>query len=275
MDTAEAVRTLRADPATAGLVEDAYLDCDTAAAAARFSASAEFAAVVALAGRPLPGADVVDLGAGTGIASFAFAARGARVVAVDPDPGDEVGLGALDRLPATGGAVRPVVATGECLPLAAASADVVYCRQVLHHTRDLGLVMREVARVLRPGGVLVVCREHVADDEAQLAAFLAAHPVHRLAGGEHAWPLPVYAGAIEAAGLELARVLGPWDSVVNAFPAVRSDEELARYPAALLRDRLGAAGALAARLPGVTALVRRRLDRPVPGRLYSFVAHRP
>ncbi|MFD0563837.1 methyltransferase domain-containing protein [Kitasatospora saccharophila] len=40
-----------------------------------------------LSGRPLAGADVLDVGAGTGIATRLLAGRGARVVAVEPSGG--------------------------------------------------------------------------------------------------------------------------------------------------------------------------------------------
>lgn len=45
-----------------------------------------FDAVEDLAGRPLRGADVADIGAGTGLATALLHARGARVVAVEPGP---------------------------------------------------------------------------------------------------------------------------------------------------------------------------------------------
>ncbi len=156
-------------------------------------------------------------------------------------------------------------AFGERLPLPDASVDIMYACQVLHHAQDLDRLMSEVARVLRPGGVMLACREHVVDDDGQLQLFLANHPVHQLAGGENAFPLPRYVAAIRAAG----------DSVINAFPAVRSTEELRGLPAERLRRRLGALGRLAGAIPGVQQLVWRRIRRPVPGRMYSFIAHKP
>ena len=115
--------------------------------------------------------------------------------------------------------------SSEELPIADATVDVVYSRQVLHHAAELDRFVGEVARILRPGGVLLACREHVVDDDAQKRAFLAAHPVNRLAGGENAFALPEYIAAIAAAGLALDRSLGPWDSIINAFPQVRSSAE--------------------------------------------------
>jgi hypothetical protein len=120
----------------------------------------------------------------------------------------------------------------------------------------------------------VACREHVVDDEAQLQAFLAGHPVHRLAGGENAFSLAQYSMALAQAGLRV-EAFGPWDSVVNAFPQVRSEEELKGYARATLVRKLGVAGRLALLVPGVEALAWRRIDRPAPGRLFTFVCRKP
>lgn len=251
MTTEEAIRHLRADGGYAELLFDSYLTGDPVEASRRFAASDEWRATLALVG-PVEGRTVADVGAGTGIASYAFAVAGADVHAVEPDPG-ELGRAALARL-AADVPIRIVGAEGETLPLPDAAVDVVYVRQTLHHARDLRRFAAECARVLRPGGVFFAAREHVVEDDEQLAAFLAAHPVHQLAGGEHAYRLDEYEGAIRAAGLRLERTIGPWDSVVNAFPMCRTDADLA---ALSWRER------------------RRRKRRRNAGRLYAFLARRP
>jgi hypothetical protein len=131
-------------------------------------------------------------------------------------------------------------------------------------------MLRECGRVLRPGGSFLACREHVVDNDRQLAAFLASHPVHQLAGGENAFSLPAYEGAIRAAGLRIDEILGPWDSVINAFPLVNRQEDL-RFAAARRLAKLGRIGRVAARVPGVTWLVRLLVYRHA-GRIYTFVA---
>ena len=268
----EAIRTLRADPASAELVRDAYLGRDVAESIERFSRSAEFAEAVSLIGGPLVGATIVDLGAGIGLASASFRRLGAgRVIAIEPDGSDEVGRGAMRR---AGLDIEIVDAVGESLPIASDTVDIVYARQVLHHVQDLDRLVSEVARVLRPGGRFLACREHVVSNDLQLRQFLAAHPVHVLAGGEHAWPLGRYVDAIRLSGLRLDSVIGPWDSIINTYPAVSSIAEVRTLARDRLISRFGLAGAIAARVPGVESLVRRRVTGRIPGRLFSFVATR-
>jgi len=275
MTTDDAIRQLRSDPSYADLVRDAYLGRDVADSAQRFLESGEFADVKRILGARLAGASILDLGAGIGMASLAFAACGAaRVVAVDPDPSDEVGRGAMARL-ARENEFEIVDGFGETIPLADASMDIVYCRQVLHHAQDLPQLLRECARVLKAGGILLACREHVVDDDEQLRQFLNDHPVNRLAGGENAHRLTAYLEAITGAGLVVDNVLGPWKSVINAFPAARTQAELEAIPEARLVRRIGPIGRLAIHVPGVRTIFWRRNDKPVPGRMYSFLAHRP
>ncbi len=271
----EAIHRLRRDPRYAELIHDSYLGEDTVESARRFEASAEFAEVCQLVGDRAREGKILDLGSGIGIAAYGFARRGAKCVyALEPDPSDEIGRGALLRLcgPLP---IVPVDACGERIPLPDAQLDLVYARQVLHHAQDLPQVLRECARVLKRGGRFLASREHVVDDERQLKTFLQRHPVHRLAGGENAFPLRMYLEAIRAAGLRPDRVFGQWDTLINAFPTARSADELRHLSRIVLQRRFGRRGIVLSRLPGVNALVRAWLNRPFPGRLYSFLATKP
>jgi SAM-dependent methyltransferase len=270
----EAVRHLRARPEYHDLVRDAYLGPDVADSYRRFVASAEWDEVRSQLGDAIRDAVVVDLGAGTGLASRAFVEAGARqVYALEPDPSNEVGYCVIRRL-TSGMPVAIVSSYGERIPLADGSVDIVYARQVLHHTRDLAAAAAECARVLRPGGHFIACREHVVRDDVELRAFLAAHPMHQLAGGENAYTLVEYESALRRAGLTIVKTLAPWDSVINAFPAVRSRRELEELPRRRLRDRFGLLGSLVGRLPFVSRIMWARIRRPSPGQLYSFVGQK-
>jgi len=265
----------RRDPALAGLVGDTYMDADVHVAAERFAASAEFDATWEIVARDGPPAVVVDLGAGTGIATRAFLGRGAgHVYAIEPDPDDTVGAGALRDTDPERCTVCQTV--GERLPLPDRTVDLVYARQVLHHADDLVAMVAECARVLRPGGRFLSARDHVAETPADLERFLATHPVHQGVGGEHAYPIRAYIDAVERSGLRLERLLGPLDSVINSFPDVRSEAELAALPERELADRLGRLGAVAAKVPPIRAFVRRRMRaRRWPGMLVTIVAVKP
>jgi SAM-dependent methyltransferase len=102
-----------------------------------------------LAGRRFTGADVIEVGAGTGIATRAMLARGARVVPVD------IGPAMLGRLRQYTPAVPAVLGDGEALPFAAAVADFVCYAQAWHWLR-VPEGAAEASRVLRPGGSLAV-----------------------------------------------------------------------------------------------------------------------
>jgi SAM-dependent methyltransferase len=92
---------------------------------------------------------VVELGAGTGKLTELLVAAGHDVVATDPLAEMLVHLKA--RVPGA----RAAVATAESIPVASCSADVVVCAQAFHWF-DHEAAMPEIARVLRPGGVLAL-----------------------------------------------------------------------------------------------------------------------
>ncbi|MEU9378232.1 class I SAM-dependent methyltransferase [Streptomyces sp. NPDC048255] len=124
-------------------------------AAARYAAyrpsypPALFDAVAELAGFPLAGARVADVGAGTGIATALLEERGARVVAVEP--GDGMAEEFRHRNPRT-----PLVrGDGNRLPLATGCLDLLTYAQSWHWT-DPARAVPEALRVLRPGGALAV-----------------------------------------------------------------------------------------------------------------------
>jgi SAM-dependent methyltransferase len=270
----EAIEVLRDDPAHQELIFNSYLTRDLVNNSRRFAASAEFAEVRALLARYAPGATrLLDMPGGNGIATHAFAAAGYQVTSVEPNPSPAVGRGAIAHVLAASGLQAEIVeAWGEELPFASESFDVAYVRQGLHHAMDLPRMLAQLGRVLRPGGVLLACREHVVDDYGtSLQAFLASQVDHQLYGGEHAFTLPDYRAAIRAGGLELKLELGPFDSIINAYPntpAVLRERVLASVPGRVLRKLLP--DDLVATI--ATAYLKRR---KMPGRLYSFLAVKP
>jgi ubiquinone/menaquinone biosynthesis C-methylase UbiE len=90
---------------------------------------------------------VVDLGAGTGKLARQLVARGLDVTAVEPS------AEMLDQLRAAVPGARAVRGTAEQIPVEDASADAVVVAQAFHWF-DAQVALREIARVLRAGGVL-------------------------------------------------------------------------------------------------------------------------
>ncbi|MDF1514949.1 MAG: class I SAM-dependent methyltransferase [Anaerolineae bacterium] len=271
MTPEEAVLYLRQDPKYAQKLLNAYLGTNIHACGKQFARSAEFEEVRNLVGA-IKDTHILDLGSGTGIAAYAFSRHGARCVyALEPDPSEVVGYHAIHRL-TIGMPVRIIAGYGEAIPLPDATVDIVYARQVLHHTRDLDKTIEECARVLKLGGVFLACREHVVDDEAQRDIFLRKHVMHNLTGNENAFPLSTYLQAISKAGLVTKKVLGPWDTVINIYPAIQTTEALRTYPQTLLKKRYGKLGVWMGKFILIQNLVWKRLKQPTPGRMYAFLA---
>jgi ubiquinone/menaquinone biosynthesis C-methylase UbiE len=142
-----------------------------------------FDAVEELAGRPLRGADVLDVGAGTGIATRLLHARGARVTAVEPTPGMAAQLHSVSP------DIPLVRGNGNALPFRDSSADLITYAQAFHWT-DWDRSVPEAVRVLRPGGALAVwwnVKDRAAGwVQAQEARLRAACPAYHTYGAVNA-----------------------------------------------------------------------------------------
>ncbi len=98
--------------------------------------------------------DVLDVGCGTGFLALQFAALGHRTSGVDV--ADEMLALARAKAAAAGVSVRFDVGDAEALPCADASFDLVIERHVIWTLPAPEVALREWARVLRPGGRLVL-----------------------------------------------------------------------------------------------------------------------
>lgn len=271
----EAVVWLVAQPDKQDLVRDCYFDSSPESAAARYSHSEEWNAIRALL-PAVPGL-ALDLGAGRGIASYALAKAGWKVVAIEPDPSDIVGRGAIRHIAQSEG--LPIEALddfGERIPCDSISFDLILARQVLHHAKDLFALCAEAYRVLKPGGTFIAVRDHVISSPRDLPAFLQLHPLHLLYGGENALQSSQYLDALRAAGFHVEKILRSFDSVINYAPQSRASlrnelqRRLNRFP---LGRMVGSCLNVEAILD-VALVVLSRVDRR-PGRLYSFVCRKP
>ena len=95
--------------------------------------------------------EALEVGCGGGLMAEEVARIGFSVTGVDPSgPSIET---ARRHATESGLAIDYSVASGEALPFADGTFDLVYCCDVLEHVADLDAVIAEAARVLKPGGI--------------------------------------------------------------------------------------------------------------------------
>lgn len=142
---------------------------------------------------------VLDVATGSGNTAVALAPFVASVVAIDIAPSM---LERTRELAARKGLANVTTALMdvEALEFDDASFDVVTSRIAPHHFIDIGQAVREIARVLRPGGAFVV-EDSVVPHERELDAFL--NDVERLRDPTHVRSLTAqeWTGLLASAGL--------------------------------------------------------------------------
>ncbi|MCJ2127215.1 class I SAM-dependent methyltransferase [Methylobacterium sp. J-077] len=99
---------------------------------------------------PLSGKRILDIGCGPGTLAKRLAEDGATVTGIDP------GAAALEKARAAVPSARFEAASAEALPFPDASFDGAVMLNALHHVPDPAVALAEAARILAPGGTLVV-----------------------------------------------------------------------------------------------------------------------
>jgi ubiquinone/menaquinone biosynthesis C-methylase UbiE len=165
------------------------------------------AEVVRRAPLDVDGRDLLELGCGTGKNTAWLAERARSVIALDFSPG----MLARARQRVGSEHVRFVRHdVREPWPVPAAAVDVVVGNLVLEHVEDLSPIYAEAARVLRPGGRLLLCELHPERQrrggQAQFTDPATGGTVH-VAAYRHT--VGEYVNGGIAAGLRL-RHLGEW-----------------------------------------------------------------
>jgi ubiquinone/menaquinone biosynthesis C-methylase UbiE len=130
---------------------------------------------------PLPGECTVDVGAGMGPATVLAAKAGASVLAVDPTRYMRRVLAVRRLAQRRRSAIRVADGSAESIPADDHSIDAVWTVNTMHHWTNLDAAIVELARVLRPGGRLLLVDEDF--DAPTHPAF--AHMQERRAHRDH------------------------------------------------------------------------------------------
>ena len=287
MNWEETIKFIRTKPEYADLVEKAYFEEDLRLNVERFKSSEEFIETLRVLKENLPQAKtILDIGSGNGISAIAFALAGYEVTVSEPDPSDTIGAGAVRALKVIYNIENLDVYQefAENIKFDGKVFDVVYVRQAMHHAYNLPEFVKNLAGLLRPGGMLFTVRDHVIFDARDKEWFLENHPLHKFYGGENAFTPAEYETAMKNAGLTIVQSWKHFDSVINYFPMTKAEYHATPLKAekeleAILAGRVG----VLARLPFVKSWYKRRLgfdvnkffnERNIPGRMYSYLAQK-
>jgi SAM-dependent methyltransferase len=201
--------------------------------------SDSLARMVALA-QPQPHWRALDIATGGGHTALAFAPHVQAVVATDLTP--EM-VAAAEQFIRGQGLTNVTFreADATALPFGAAEFDLVTCRVAPHHFPDCARFAREMARVLRPGGLAVMVDNVTPADPAAARHINALEklrdPSHQWAYTEADW-LALFAGAglevIHAETFRKARDFDSWARMmsVDEHTKLKLRVMLAQAPAA-------------------------------------------
>jgi demethylmenaquinone methyltransferase/2-methoxy-6-polyprenyl-1,4-benzoquinol methylase len=173
---------------------------------------------------PRPGQRVLDVATGTGLVAFELARRGGCEV-VGLDQSEEMLAGARARLVAEPGlADRVTLVRGEAehLPFEDGEFDALTFTYLLRYVDDRAATMRELARVVRPGGRIGMV-EFAVPSAAPLRALWRAHT--RVG-------LPLLGRLVSPAWVDVGRFLGP--SIEELY--AHEPDLSARWSAAGIRE---------------------------------------
>ncbi|MDJ1482402.1 class I SAM-dependent methyltransferase [Cytophagaceae bacterium YF14B1] len=277
----ETIIYIRTLPEYQNLIHDAYLDEDLLKNVNRFKNSEEYKATLSFIKQFSPQATkLLDIGAGNGISSIAFALDKFNVTAVEPDSSITVGSNAIRYVSDyyTLVNIQVIESYAEKLPFPDATFDIVYARQAMHHAQNLDLFVSEAFRVLKKGGIFFTVRDHVIHNNKEKIDFLASHPLQKFYGGENAFSITQYKNAFEKCGFEILITLSHFDSVINFAP--KTEQEILATDTNL-KDTFNKKFPFMSKFlfPLYKFYISARYGKindesNMPGRLYSFIAQK-
>lgn len=194
---------------------------------------------------PHAGARLLDLGCGAGHASFTAAARVAQVVAYDLSAQM---LAVVEQAAAEKGLSNIQLQQGvaESLPFEDAGFDLVISRYSAHHWHDVGQALREVKRVLKPGG-RAIFMDVVSPGHPLLDTYLQTVEVLRDTSHVRNYAPGEWLALLTEAGLVVREVTsGPVDAGVRQLGGAHAHAGAFRYrdPRAAAKRVAGGRGAL-------------------------------
>ena len=149
---------------------------------------------------PGPGMRILDVATGTGMVAFALAARGAEVVGLDQSESMLSGARArLEHTPEMADRLSFVQGEAEALPYADGEFDALSFTYLLRYVDDRAATMRELARVVKPGGQIAMVEFGVPSDPALRVLWR----IHTRAG------LPLIGRVVSKEWHEVGQFLGP------------------------------------------------------------------
>lgn len=281
----ETIQYIRTLPEYAELVEKAYFDEDLLLNVERFRNSEEYEETKKLLKHYAPNAKtILDIGSGNGISSIALALDGYELTASEPDASNTVGAGAIRKLKKYYGISNMAIYEeyAEKISFPDRLFDVVYIRQAMHHAYNLQMFIKNLSRLIKPGGLLMTVRDHVIYDEEDKNLFLENHPLQKFYGGENAFTEVEYKSAIEQAGFSIQRIFRHYESVINYFPLSVKEykSKLIEQEKQLKKNLIKKIGFFG-RIPLVFDLYKKKIgfsnntffnEHTIPGRMYSFIA---
>jgi 2-polyprenyl-6-hydroxyphenyl methylase/3-demethylubiquinone-9 3-methyltransferase len=174
---------------------------------------------------PLKGLSILDIGCGGGLLAEPLARAGAKVTGLDATPASIAA--ARRHAKACGLAIDYRVSTIERFS-SPQPFDMVIASEVLEHVADADAFLRQAARLVRPGGVMVVTTLNRTLRSLALGVIAAEHMLNLAPIGTHTWhkfrkPSEV-AAALTAEGLVMGGLSGArYNPLTGAMTAAPHD----------------------------------------------------